>query len=57
MENFLREYVPMIVEARGQEITDEQLDYLVRYFMDDDNMWDTFDYFITDKLDEYIGED
>ena len=51
MEKFLTDYVKMLAEVRETKLTKDQFKKLIRYLMDADDMWDEFDNYITDCMD------
>lgn len=57
MENFLLNYVENLAEAKEIELTKDQLCEVVNNLMDNDELWDTFDSFIHDELEEYEKEE
>lgn len=51
MEKFLKDYVKSYIQVSGDELTKEQLQNIVNNLMNNDELWDTFDSFIYDELD------
>jgi len=52
MEKFLKDYVKMYVETAEIELTKDQLASIVNRIMEEDDIWDTMDSYITDYLEE-----
>lgn len=52
MEKFLKDYVKMYVETAEIELTKDQLTSIVNRIMEEDDIWDTMDSYITDYLEE-----
>ena len=52
MEEFLRDYIEMIAEARDQDINSEQLKNAVDFIKNNDEIWETFDNYIGIVLDD-----
>lgn len=51
MEEFLRNYVKMLAEVRETKLTKNQFNKLIQYLMNADDMWDEFDNYITNCMD------
>lgn len=51
MREFLEEYVEMIAENHNSNITQDKLNSIVEYLMEDEEVWDLVDSIIIDKLD------
>ena len=54
MEEFLKDYVQMIAEAREVELNSSQLQVIVNSLRADEELWDTFDSFVNDKIDKEV---
>ena len=54
MEEFLKDYVQMIAEVRGLKLNGLQLQTIVNNLRNDDSLWDTFDSYINDEIDEEV---
>ena len=57
MKEFLRDYVKMIADNHETTLTKDQLTLLVDSLMENEELWDTFDSYIYDLLDEIDEED
>lgn len=53
MKRFLTSYVKMLLEAREMKLDNEEIQLIVNDLMEDDELWDTFDYYINDYLDNF----
>lgn len=51
MREFLNDYVQMIAENHDSNITKDELNRIVEYLMEDEEVWDLMDSIIIDKLD------
>lgn len=51
MEKFLRDYVKMYTESNGIKLTNASLTTIVNNLMEEDEIWDTLDSYITNYLD------
>lgn len=56
MKEFLADYVKMIADNHETDLTKEQLNLLVDSLMENEELWDTFDSYIYDSLDEINEE-
>lgn len=56
MKEFLNNYVRELAETINLNFTEEEFDKLVNRLMDDDNLWETFDDYIVDELQDMKGE-
>ena len=54
MERFLKDYVQMIAEVRGLKLNGSQLQTIVNNLRNDDSLWDIFDSYVNDKIDEEV---
>ena len=54
MEEFLKDYVQMIAEVRGLELNGSQLQTIVNNLRNDDSLWDIFDDYVNDEIDEEV---
>ena len=52
MEKFLKDYVKMYAETAEVELTKDQLASIVNRIMNEDDIWDTMDSYISDYLEE-----
>ena len=52
MEKFLKDYVKMYVETAEIKLNREQVATIVNRIMEEDDIWDTMDSYITDYLEE-----
>lgn len=52
MEDFLTDYVNMYADARDIEIDDELMTTIVDGLMNEDEIWDILDSYISDYLEE-----
>ncbi len=53
MKRFLTSYVKMLLEAREMKLDNEEIQLIVNDLMEDDELWDTFDHYINDYLDNF----
>lgn len=51
MREFLEEYVEMIAENHNSNITQDKLNSIVEYLMEEEEVWNLVDNIIIDKLD------
>lgn len=56
MKEFLNNYVRELAETVNLDFTKEEFDKLVDRLMDDDNLWETFDDYIVEELEDMKGE-
>ena len=54
MEKFLRAYVKNILEVREETVSRMQLTSIVNSLMNNDELWDTFDSFVFEAIDEEV---
>ena len=54
MEEFLTDYVEMIAEARELELNNSQIKRIVNNLRDDESLWDIFDSYVNDEIDEEV---
>ena len=54
MEEFLKDYVQMIAEARDIELNELELQRIVNSIRDDESLWDMFDSYVNDEIDEEV---
>lgn len=54
MEEFLKDYVQMIAEAREIELNDSQLQVIVNSLREDESLWDIFDSYVNDEIDKEV---
>lgn len=54
MEEFLTDYVEMIAEARELELNSSQIKRIVNNLRDDELLWDMFDSYVNDEIDEEV---
>lgn len=52
MREFLEEYVRMIAENHDSNITKDELNRIVEYLMEDEEVWNIMDNIIINKLDD-----
>lgn len=57
MEEFLKDYVTMIAEARDEELTNQELSIIVHKLQNDEELWDIFDSYVYQKLNDVKGDD
>ena len=57
MEDFLKDYVEMMADARDMNLSDEQLQDIVNNLSDNEELWDTFDGYVGDELDAVEDDD
>lgn len=51
MREFLNDYVQMIAENHDSNITKDELNSIVEYLMEEEEVWNLIDSIIIDKLD------
>ena len=51
MREFLNDYVQMIAENHNSNITKDELNSVVEYLMEEEEVWNLIDSIIIDKLD------
>ena len=51
MRDFLTDYVQMIAENHNSNITQDKLNSIVEYLMEDEEVWNLVDSIIIDKLE------
>lgn len=56
MKEFLNNYVRELAETVNLSFTEEEFNNLVNRLMDDDNLWETFDDYIVEELQDMKGE-
>ena len=54
MEELLNDYVQMIAEARELKLNKPQLQSIVNSLQEDESLWDIFDSYINDAIDEEV---
>ena len=54
MEEFLKDYVQMIAEAREVKLNSSQLQAIVNSLRAGEELWDTFDSFVNDEIDKEV---
>lgn len=54
MEEFLNNYVQMIAEARELKLNNPQLQSIVNSLQEDESLWDIFDSYVNDAIDEEV---
>lgn len=54
MKEFLNNYVRELAETVNLDFTKEEFDKLVDRLMDDDNLWETFDDYIVEELEDMV---
>ena len=54
MKEFLKDYVQMIAEVRNTKLNKSQLQTIVNNLREDDSLWDIFDSYVNDKIDEEV---
>lgn len=52
MEEFLTNYVKMVAESKEIELNEQKISEIVERLMNNDEMWDTFDSFVYEELEE-----
>ena len=52
MEKFLKDYVKMYAESSEVELNREQVATIVNRLMEEDEIWDTLDSYISDYFEE-----
>ena len=52
MEEFLNDYVRMMLETQEIELTEEKVNKIVHNMMECDEVWDTFDSYINDFIEQ-----
>lgn len=52
MREFLTNYIKMIAENHDTDLTNDRLNEMVEDLMENEELWDTFDSYIYDLLDE-----
>ena len=57
MEDFLKDYVEMMADARDMNLSDEQLQEVVNSLQDNEELWDIFDGYVGDELDAVEDDD
>lgn len=57
MEDFLKDYVEMMADARDMELTPDQIQDIVNSLQEDEDLWDMFDGFVNDQLDTVEDDD
>lgn len=55
MEEFLNDYVQMIAEAQDIELNNKQLQVIVNRIREDESLWDTFDSYIIDEIENEVN--
>lgn len=56
MKEFLNNYVRELAEIISAKFTEEEYETIVNRLMDDDNLWETFDDYIVEELQDMKGE-
>ena len=56
MEEFVKDYVEMIVDIRGVELNKTQLQEIVNRTYNQESIWDELDYFINSQIDKFEKE-
>lgn len=54
MEEFLKDYVKTMVEARERNLNNAQLQSIVNSLQDEESLWDIFDSYVNDAIDEEV---
>lgn len=54
MEEFLTDYVQMMAEAQDIELNRSQIKRIVNSLRDDESLWDMFDSYVNDAIDEEV---
>ena len=54
MEEFLKDYVQMIAEARNIELNGLELQRIVNNLRENEELWDMFDSYVNDEIDEEV---
>lgn len=54
MKEFLKDYVQMTAEVRGLELNESQLQTIVNNLRENDSLWDIFDSYVNDEIDEEV---
>lgn len=57
MEEFLKDYVEMMADARDMELSPDQIQEIVNSLQEDEDLWDMFDGFVNDQLDTVEDDD
>lgn len=54
MEKFLEDYVQMMAEVREKNLNNSQLQSIVNRIQSDETLWDIFDSYVNDAIDEEV---
>ena len=54
MEKFLKDYVQMIAEASELELNNSQIKRIVNNLRENEELWDMFDSYVNDEIDEEV---
>jgi hypothetical protein len=54
MEEFLKDYVKAMAEARERSLNNAQLQSIVNSLQDEESLWDIFDSYVNDAIDEEV---
>ena len=57
MEEFLKDYVEMMADARDMNLSDEQLQDIANNLSGNEELWDIFDGYVGDELDAIEDDD
>ena len=54
MEEFLNDYVQMIEKKKKKNLNNSQLQSIVNRIQSDETLWDIFDSYVNDAIDEEV---
>lgn len=57
MDEFLRDYVQMMADAKEIELSEEEIENMVERLKCEDAIWDTVDFYIHQAFETYLEED
>lgn len=55
MKKFLKDYVEMIAESQEINLTEKQTNKIVDSLMNEDEIWDMFDTYINEEIENLKG--